>query len=226
MDALDVKRAIYDISRPIEPGIAVWPDDIAYAITRNQRLETGAAVNLSDIRLSVHTGTHVDAPNHFLPEGRGIDGTNLSFYIGPARVVGIPAGDAVAVDALRRWDWSRTPRCLLKTGGSADNHCFDPSFMPVSEEAARYLVQQGICLVGTDSPSVDAFSSKKLPVHLIFGQGGVAILESLQLGGVPEGEYELIALPLRLVGLDGSPVRAILRSCHTTHSGAKDRDLE
>jgi arylformamidase len=137
---------------------------------------------------------------------------DLSLFIGPARVIEVPAGGVVSADVLGPWDWSKTPRCLLKTGGSSNCQCFNAGFVPVSEEAAHYLVQHGVRLVGTDSPSVDAHSSKDLPVHLIFGQGDVAILESLQLCGIPEGVYELIALPLRLVGLDASPVRAVLRS--------------
>jgi arylformamidase len=202
---------IYDISRPIESGMALWPGDTAFAVTPLQRLEDGAHINLSDIRLSLHAGTHADAPWHFLPEGSSIDAVDLSAYLGPARVVGIPKGREVPVDILRQWDWREIPRCLLKTGSAPDSRRFNESFMAISPEASHYLVDQGARLVGTDALSVDAFTSEDLPVHRIFGKGRVAILEGLQLAGVPEGEYELIALPLRLVGLDASPVRAILR---------------
>lgn len=206
-----MKRMIYDISRPIESGMATWPGDTAFAITPLQRFEDGAHINLSDIRLGLHAGTHADAPWHFLPGGSSIDAVDLSAYLGPARVVGIPKGPEVPVDILRQWDWRQIPRCLLRTGSAPDSRRFNENFMAISAEASHYLVDQGLRLVGTDALSVDAFNSEDLPVHRIFGKGHVAILEGLQLAGVPEGEYELIALPLRLVGLDASPVRAILR---------------
>jgi arylformamidase len=203
---------LYDISRPIRRGIPVWPGDDPFQLDWNQRLEEGAAVNLSAIRMSVHAGTHADAPYHFQAGGSRMAEVELEVYLGAARVAGL-VGDATIT---ARWveevlGDGGVERLLIRTGSWPDPDRFPEDFAHFEPEAARRIAAAGLRLVGTDAPSVDPLDSKELPAHHALGEGGVHILESLLLDEVPDGDYELIALPLRLTETDGSPVRAVLR---------------
>jgi len=204
---------LYDISRPIRRGIPVWPGDAPFQLEWNQRLEEGDAVNLSAIRMSVHAGTHVDAPYHFQPGGARMAGVELGAYLGAARVARLDAGSpAITADWVERVLGNEgVERLLIRTGSWPDPDRFPEDFAHFEPEAARRIAAAGVRLVGTDAPSVDPLDSKELPAHHALGEGGVLILESLLLDEVPDGEYELIALPLRFTETDGSPVRAVLR---------------
>ena len=203
---------LYDISRPVSPAIAVWPGDQAFHMRWTMRLASGDSCNVAAVTMSVHTGTHADAPYHFDEHGAAIADVPLEPYLGPATVVEAGAGGSIDGDTLRALDLARIRRVLFKTRASGlPESQWDTGFAFLTERAAQHLADSGLLLVGTDAPSVDAHDSKTLAAHRALARGGVAILESLHLAAVPPGEYELIALPLRLAGLDASPVRAVLR---------------
>ncbi len=203
---------IYDISQTIREGIAVWPGDRKYRQEWTMRLSEGDSCNVSSITLSVHTGTHLDAPYHFDASGADIAAVALTHYLGPARVVAVPTERAIAASDLEKMDWHGVERVLFKTrAADLPEDRFDRSFVSLREDGADFLGRHGLLLVGMDSPSVDAFESKGLESHKILLRHGVAILEGVRLAEVPPGDYELICLPLKLSGLDGSPVRAVLR---------------
>ena len=205
---------LYDISPPIGPAIPVWPGDTPFSCHLSWAIAAGASVNVSALTSTTHLGAHTDAPFHFDQQGPTIEALPLLPYLGRCRVIEIPRGAPLAQpEHLGSIDFAATPRILLKTGsGIGANSSFPEDFTAISPRLAEHLGRSGALLVGTDAPSVDPFTSKTLSAHHALGRGGVAILEGLLLDEVPPGEYELIALPLRLVGADASPVRAILRS--------------
>jgi arylformamidase len=164
--------------------------------------------------MSVHVGTHADAPLHYDRAGRDAANVELWRYVGRCRVVdarGAGAPSLIPAAALSPAVLGGSERVLLRTRDEHDHRAFDRGFTAVGGEAARALVDAGVVLVGIDTPSIDHADCKQLHGHHALQQGGVAILENLDLTGVPAGDYELIALPLRIVGGDSSPVRAILR---------------
>jgi arylformamidase len=203
---------IYDISQTLCRGIAVWPGDPEFRSRRPMKIEEGESSNVSAIDMCVHSGTHVDAPLHLDDSGSDIASIPLHHFIGNVRVFSIPAEKCIRLSDLLPLDWQNVERVLFKTrsSGRAEN-TFDSSFVFLDESAAEFLTQKGMLLVGTDAPSVDALDSSDLRSHRILLGHGVAILEGARLGNVPPGDYELICIPLKLAGLDGSPVRAILR---------------
>jgi arylformamidase len=171
----------------------------------------GATVNLSEIRLSVHTGTHIDAPYHFKDSGKSVADLPIVPFFGPARVLDMRGHAHINKSDLEGHAVSGTPRLLFRTDAWTDKMQFPLRVPTLAEDVPALLAQEGVILVGVDVPSVDAIDSKDLPIHHALAAHGIHILESLDLSGVPEGVYELAALPLRIVGADGAPVRAILR---------------
>jgi arylformamidase len=209
---------IYDISPPISLGLAVWPGDTPP--TREVLLEIGRPVpkacgivsniTLSTLHATVHLGAHADAPSHYGAGAPAIDERALDYYVGRCQVirVRVSRGGLVTPKLLPPIS---AERVLIATGTYPDPEQFNEDFAALAVEAVESLSRQGVKLVGVDTPSVDPFSSKELPAHQACLRHDMAILEGLVLKNVPEGVYELIALPLRLVGFDASPVRAILR---------------
>lgn len=204
---------IYDISPLIDETIAVWPGDSEPESRDILRIRDGASVNLSTITLSCHTGAHADAPNHYVEGAPGIDEVPLDRYIGECVLVDVsPRDNAVRPEDLEGVDLSGPPRVLLRTGCCRDRTEFPDPLTCLTPEVVQFLAVRSVVLIGLDSPSVDRFDSKELPSHKAMHEHGIAILENLQLEGIPAGRYELIALPLRLKGRDASPIRAILRT--------------
>jgi arylformamidase len=205
--------AIYDISRTLHEGIAVWPGDQRFKLRWGMRIPKGNSCNVSSITMSVHTGTHLDAPYHFEETGPDVGRVALRPYLGPVRLFEVPAGQpTITADFLRGLDWEGVERALFRTRAVEDEESrFESGFVFLADDGAEFLSQGKLCLVGTDAPSVDAFQCKTMRCHKILNRGGVAILEGARLAHVPPGDYELICLPLKLAGLDGSPVRAVLR---------------
>ncbi|HEY2932610.1 MAG TPA: cyclase family protein [Acidobacteriota bacterium] len=202
---------IHDISRLIHPSIAVWPGDTPFERTDTLRLADGASVNLSSARLSLHTGTHADAPWHFIREGSSIEQAELSRFWGRAQVVTVRAWPAIQASHVEPFLKSGVARLLVRANPEIQDNTFVEDFVYFQEGAAALIAASGVQLIGTDGPSVDAFDSRALPAHHAFGRQNVAILENLDLRNVSDGEYELVALPLRIFRGDGSPVRAVLR---------------
>jgi arylformamidase len=179
-------------------------------------MEGGDAVNVGTIETTVHIGAHADAPLHFLEIGASIEDVPLEPYLGRCRLIERPGNEPVTVSDLEgRVDG--IDRLLVRTRAPGAGNPYDAGFASLDPEAAHWIAGTGLRLIGLDTPSVDAFDSKEMPSHLALLARGVAILEKLDLQGVPEGEYELIALPLPLEGMDASPVRAILRELGEDH---------
>ncbi|MGZ7040503.1 MAG: arylformamidase [Thermoanaerobaculia bacterium] len=203
---------IIDISPLIDTSIPVWPGDTPYAHTVNLDMAKGSNITLSDIRTTVHVGAHTDAPNHYVADGEDIAARRLELYIGPCSVVTVRGcrGRRVMPDDL---EMSRvtSPRVLLRTASFPDPRKWNNDFASLSPQLVDALHARGVVLIGIDTPSVDPFESKALEAHQAFGRHDMAILEGVVLDDAADGEYELIALPLRLRGADASPVRAILR---------------
>ncbi len=203
--------SLYDISPLISEAIAVWPGDAPFRRSLTFEIAKGSSVNVSAISLSTHTGSHVDAPLHFLASGRPVDQLPLEPFIGPALLISAQGAKSVGVEHLDAIAGEPVERLLVRTRHHSDPNRFDTAFAPLSPAAALRLVESGVRLFGTDAYSVDPFDSKTLETHMILARGGVMILEGLRLDEPPPGRYELIALPLRIAGADASPVRAILR---------------
>lgn len=205
---------LYDISRAIHTEMAVWPGDPAFELRRVGKIADGSAVNVSALNMGAHTGTHVDAPYHFEDDAATLDGVDLSVYWGPAQVVTVSkqAGPLTPAD-FAGYDLGRAPRLLIHSPNSeADPNVFPSGFVHPGPELADYLGGLGVVLYGADAPSMDPQDSKDLAGHHALQRNNILILEGLDLSGVPDGVYELVALPLKLVDGDGSPVRAVLRA--------------
>lgn len=201
---------IYDITPPITQALAVWPGDTPPLREVLLDIDRGDPITLSTLRATVHLGAHADGPNHYGRGAAGIDAQPLERYLGPCQVVRVAAARGERIAALGVP--IRRERVLLDTGTYPNPEVFSEDFASLTPELVAELSRQGARLIGIDTPSVDPFHSKDLPAHQACLRYDMAILEGLALGGVPEGDYELIALPLRLVGFDASPVRAILRT--------------
>jgi arylformamidase len=203
---------LYDITPPVGESLRVWPGDTPPRREVLLDLRRGDPITLSTLHATVHLGAHADAPSHYGADAPSIDARGLDYYLGPCQVVrvAVPRGGRVAPDAVRVPVTS--PRVLLATGTYPDPEVFNEDFAALGPELVAWLHGRGVRLVGTDTPSVDPFDSKDLPAHKACLRYDLAILEGLVLKDVPEGTYELIALPLRLVGFDASPVRAVLRT--------------
>ncbi len=205
---------LYDISRDLTNGMVVWPGDKDFALTPNGSIADGGPVNVSTVLFSSHSGTHVDAPYHFEDDAPKLDKVDLSAYWGPAQVVTVTkaAGPLTPAD-FAGYDLGRAPRLLVHSPlSAADTTVFHKTFVYPSPELVNYLGSLGVVLYGADSPSMDAFDSKDLAGHHALRRNNILILEGLMLDGVPDGLYELSAFPLKLIGGDGSPVRAVLRA--------------
>lgn len=202
---------LYDISPVIHPGIAVWPGDTLFTRRKLMRLSDAAFVNLSSVTLSLHTGAHADAPLHVLPDATSIDLLDLAAFLGPARVVTLNDVDSIREADLHSILAQNPERLLIRCRREYDPDRFPQAVTWFTEQAATRIAEAGVKLIGTDEPSIDPIDSTDLPAHKAFGRAGTAILENIDLRAVPDGEYELIALPLKIRGGDASPVRAILR---------------
>jgi arylformamidase len=202
---------IYDISPPITSKLAVWPGDTPPGREVLMELARGDSVTLSTLRSTVHLGAHADGPNHYGESAPAIDQRSLDHYLGPCQVVRINAERATRITPSMLQNKIATERILFATGTFPDPEHWNNDFAALSLELIDFLHERDVTTVGIDTPSVDLFDSKDLPAHHAILRHDMSILEGLLLKHVPEGIYELIALPLRLVGFDASPVRAILR---------------
>jgi arylformamidase len=203
---------IYDISPPISERLAVWPGDTPPRRELLCDLHRGDNITLSTLHATVHLGAHADAPSHYGSDADSIDQRQMEIYVGPCQVMHIAAPRRCRITPAMVTREITAQRVLIATGTYPDPTRFNEDFAFLSPELVEHLHRVGVRLVGIDTPSVDLFESKDLPVHQAFLRFDMAILEGLVLGEVPEGNYELIALPLNLVGFDASPVRAILRT--------------
>ena len=210
-------RRIWDISPPVFEGAPVFPGDAPYQQEWTATLTDSCPVNLSRITLSPHVGAHADAPLHYDPQGQTIGLMDLEPFLGPCRVV-----HCIGVRPLVQWEHIRhaiknttntlPPRVLVQTYTHMPVDRWDPHLAAYAPATVQRLADLGVRLIGIDTASIDPADSKTLDSHQVIRRSGIRVLENLVLDDVPEGDYELIALPLKLVQADASPVRAILRS--------------
>ncbi|MCP4246845.1 MAG: kynurenine formamidase [bacterium] len=203
---------LYDISPPITSALAVWPGDTPASREVLLDMNAGDNLTLSTLRATVHVGAHADAPNHYGRGVPGIDQRDLDLYLGLCQVIRVKAtrGKRIAFSDIGQP--IEAPRILLATDTYPDPENWNEDFAALEPDLVDQMHERGVRLIGLDTPSVDLFESKDLPAHNAFLRNDMAILEGLILKDVPEGTYELIALPLNLVGFDASPVRAVLRT--------------
>ena len=203
-----------DISVPVYSGMAHWPDNPPVQIERMLDMGRGDAANVSKLSMGAHTGTHMDAPCHFLPGGQGIDAAPLAALIGLARVIEISDPVSITSEELAACAIQRGERVLFKTRNSArcwQSDDFVQDFVYIAQAAARYLAAQQVQVVGVDYLSVGGYTQDGPETHQALLSAGIWIIEGLNLAAVQPGEYELICLPLKIVGSDGAPARAVLR---------------
>ena len=203
---------IFDISLTLSPDLPVWPGDMPFELEQVDSIEAGADANVSRLSTSVHIGTHVDAPHHFMNDGRTVENLPLEVLTGPCYVTQLPDGiEAITAEALDGMSLpSNSVRILFGTRNSrlwahGENE-FQKDFVAISEDGAEWLVERGIRLVGVDYLSVAPYTDS-VPTHKILLQAGVVAVEGLDLSAVPRGFYELYCLPLKLQGSDGAPAR-------------------
>lgn len=203
----------YDISRTLSAAAYTWPGLERTELNEVLSQSVGDSVNVGLLSIGIHTGTHVDAPYHFDSTGETVDRLPLEIFWGPAQVVTITKKKgALYPEDLAEVDLGLAPRLLLHTAASElPEHIFPEEIAYPSPALAAHLAQTGVILFGTDAPSVDAVTDRLLPGHRALYKYGISILEGLDLSGVPDGLYELSALPLKVKTGDGSPVRAGLR---------------
>jgi len=205
-------KKLWDISPPVDAASPVFAGDTPYRQQWAASLSADCPVNVSAITLSPHVGAHADAPLHYDPTGAAVGALDLMPYLGPCRVI-----HAIAPGPLIEWHHlahalkNLPPRLLVRTYQRMPVDQWDPNLSAFAPETLERLADLGVLLVGIDSASIDPADSKTLPSHQVIRQRGLRVLENLVLDDIPEGDYELIALPLKLMLADASPVRAILR---------------
>ncbi|MEX2162364.1 MAG: cyclase family protein [Anaerolineales bacterium] len=205
----------YDVSLTISPEMPVWPGDGGIQIQRIEKIEGGAPANVSRMQMGVHTGTHVDAPYHFLKDGLTVESLPLKILVGRAYVIHLRDDvDLITPEVLEAAGIPpRTRRVLIRTRNSKQwskgYRAFQEDFVGVDVKAAEYLVKRGVKLIGVDYLSVAPFGNAT-PTHVTLLKAGVVIVEGLNLSQVTKGRYNFFCLPLKLNGSDGAPARAIL----------------
>ena len=205
---------LWDISAPVHAGSPVFPGDTPYSQQWCATIGPGCPVNVSAITLSPHVGTHADAPLHYAPEGQTIGQVDLTPFLGPCRVI-----HAIGRGPLVTWEHiahavndTLPPRVLVRTYPAMPIDRWDPRLAAYGPATVERLAAMGVKLIGIDTASIDPADSKTLDSHQVIRRRGLRVLENLVLDNVPEGDYELIALPLKLTTADASPVRAVLRA--------------
>ncbi len=205
-------RRLWDISPVVAPDAPIFPGDEPYALKWTARLSPGCPVNLSAITMSPHVGAHADAPLHYADGVASAAEVALDPYLGPCRVIhAIDCGPLIRIEHLAHAAEGLPPRVLVRCNARADT-VWNPGFSAYAPETVEWLAERGVKLIGLDTPSVDPATSKTLDSHQRLLRLDLRVLENLVLDEVPEGDYELIALPLKLAGACASPVRAVLRA--------------
>ena len=208
---------LYDIGPLITPKLAVWPSDTPAIREVLLDIDRGDNVTLSTLHATVHLGAHADGPSHYGQDAAALHERALDYYLGPCQVIRVDVPRSTRITVLQGMasipEYAKlSARVLFATGTYPDPNSWNSDFAALSVELINHLHERGAVTVGIDTPSIDLFDSKDLPAHKAMLRHDMAILEGLVLKDVPAGVYELIALPLPLVGFDASPVRAVLRT--------------
>ena len=210
---------LWDVSRPLSNDLAEWPGDVPFHFKLTRQISKGDSVDLGAISMSVHNGTHADARFHFETDGETIEKTALEIYMGRAAVVDLAEAFSrlsekhlITLENLRPHseEIAATSRLLIKTNRWSDSTVFPKQIPVIAADVPLWLQKNGVKLLGLDLPSVDEIDSKSLQNHHALAGAGIAIIESLDLSGVGPGIYNFAALPLKIAGGDGAPLRAIL----------------
>jgi arylformamidase len=205
-------KKLWDISPPVHAGAPIFPGDTAYTQTWVATIGPGCPVNVSAITLSPHVGAHADAPLHYDAKGAAIGAVSLDAFLGPCRVIhAIACGPLVKPEHIGHALKDLPQRVLVRVYERQPQDAFDNALPAFAPETVDQLADLGVLLIGIDSASIDPANSKTLDSHQTIRRRGLRVLENLLLDDVPEGDYELIALPLKLTTADASPVRAVLR---------------
>lgn len=200
-----------DITQPFTNAIGTWPGDTPFQYDLSYSKEQTGSVNIGRFTTSTHTGTHADAPFHFDNAGPTIEAIDVNIYIGDALVVDVTGHAVITPELLQHIDFSSVQRLLLKTTTHVNLEQFPTTIPVIDPTLGLFLKERGIILLGLDVPSVDALDSKEVAAHHSLYANGVHIVENLLLQSIPPGLYEFIGLPLKIVGADGAPLRAVLR---------------
>lgn len=203
---------LYDVTMTLTHSMPTYPGEPGPALTPVKRMSKGDPANVSSLSIGLHTGTHVDAPGHFIEGASGVEALPLEALCGPARIVRIDDPEAVRPDALEKAELNGVTRVLFQTRNRAliSDPTFRKDFVYITPEAAEGLVARGVRLVGIDYLSVEAFDAPSPRTHLILLEAGVVVLEGLDLSLPPPGDYDLWCLPLKVAGADGAPARVVL----------------
>ncbi|PIT72690.1 arylformamidase [Limnohabitans sp. G3-2] len=205
-------KKIWDISPPVDAQSPVFPGDTPYTQQWAATLSDSCPVNVSAITLSPHVGAHADAPLHYDPQGAAVGALDLRPFLGRCRVIhALDAAPLITIAHLAHALNDVPERLLVRTYRQFPHAQFDAQLTAFAPATVQHLADLGVLLIGTDSASIDPADSQALPSHQAIRQRGLRVLENLLLDDVPEGDYELIALPLKLMSADASPVRAVLR---------------
>jgi arylformamidase len=203
-----------DVTAPLHSGMVHWPDNPPVKIQRMMDISKGDNANVSELSMGSHTGTHMDAPVHFINDGISLDKMDLHATIGRARVIAIDDDEAIRPDPLLHEEINRGDRVIFKTRNSASDWWsqeFKENFIYLTHEAAELLAERGVRTVGVDYLSVGGYKRDGAQTHRALLEAGIWIIEGLRLGAIEPGDYELICLPLLITGADGAPSRALLR---------------
>jgi len=204
---------LIDVSVPLDSNLPTYPGNTPFTLEAVKRIRDGGSSNVSSLHMSAHAGTHVDAPRHFFDNGSGTDALPLDLLIGRARVVEVLSRKGIAAEDLSKLDLSEDIRLLIKTYNSRlwGSPTFHADYVGMTESGARLLVDRGVKVVGVDYLSVEEFKKPGAPAHHVLLGGGTIVIEGLNLRDVEPGVYDLVCLPLRIVGADGAPARVVLR---------------
>ena len=205
---------IHDVTLTISENLITWPSDPTVSIRKTRLISQGNSCNVSELKFGSHCGTHIDAPYHFEENGIKIDQIPLDYLIGNATVFEIKNKEKIDLEDIKPLKLKNKKRVIFKTINSAYWKLpeFKKDFVYITKEAAQHLVDRCVKVVGIDYLSIEKFGNKPADTHHIFLRNGVVLIEGLDLGNVKEGDYELIALPLKIKDGDGSPARVILRT--------------
>jgi arylformamidase len=203
---------LLDITHPLSNATAPWPGDTQFHFEYVSRIAQGASCNVGKFTSGIHSGTHMDAPYHYNEKGLTIDQLDLDILIGPARVFFAPGRNPITREVFAGLDGHATPRVLVRTNHCDDKTVFPPYIPTLAPDVPAWLGEQGVRLIGLDLPSVDKIDDPSMRIHHLLDAANIIILENLDLRAAAPGVYELIALPLKLAGAEGSPIRAVLRT--------------
>ena len=209
-----MKRPWKDVSVPLRDGMPHWPGDPECKITRVSKMEEGAVCNLTHLSMSAHTGTHMDAPRHFVADGVTMDQMPLEPVIGRCKVIEFDVEDQITAEDLKKVKLAPGQRVLFKTRNSTRSWAmteFDKNFVSIRADAAQYLVEQKVATVGVDYLSIGGFEKDGVETHQLMLGAGIWVIEGLNLAETKPGYYDMICLPLKIEGADGAPCRVVLR---------------